>query len=185
MMTLCTEVLSHTLINFFDYYLTIMANGTIVKSVTDVLAICSDIFESAKNEIVYISPPSLLVFASQYGINNKEIMFIQNGGHVRGITDFSHPYVEVIRENLAIGENVRHYSRYQGVFMLVGDERESISSINIDAENLSLNTPVVTLWSQDPTYAEYLVSTFEIAWGQSVPAEERIEELLKEGPPQV
>jgi hypothetical protein len=162
-----------------------MANGTIVKSVTDVLAICSDIFESAENEIVYISPPSLLVFASQYGINDKEIMFIQNGGHVRGIADFSHPYVEVIRENLAIGENVRHYSRYHGVFMLVGDERESISSINIDAESLSLNTPVVSLWSQDPIYAEYLVSTFEIAWGQSVPAEERIEELLKEGSPQV
>jgi hypothetical protein len=57
--------------------------------------------------------------------------------------------------------------------------------INIDAESLSLNTPVVALWSQNPTYAEYLVSTFEIAWGQAVPAEESIEELLKEGPPQV
>jgi hypothetical protein len=69
--------------------------------------------------------------------------------------------------------------------MLVGDRKESISSISIDAESLSIDTPVVALWSwsDNPTYAEYLMSTFETAWEQSVPAAQRIEELLKEGPP--
>ena len=30
--------------------------------------------------------------------------------------------------------------------------------------------------------SDYLVSTFELLWEQSIPAAQRIEELLKEGP---
>ena len=54
--------------------------------------------------------------------------------------------------------------------------------MSIDVESLSIDTPVVALWSDDPTYAEYLMSTFETAWEQAVPAAQRIEELLNEGP---
>ncbi|MGB8311990.1 MAG: hypothetical protein WCE81_09030 [Halobacteriota archaeon] len=43
----------------------------------------------------------------------------------------------------------------------------------------------MALWSSNLTYAEYLMSTFNLAWEQSVSAAERIEELLKEGPPPV
>jgi hypothetical protein len=38
------------------------------------------------------------------------------------------------------------------------------------------------LWADDPTYANYLSATFDMLWKQAVPAEERIKELLKEGP---
>lgn len=38
------------------------------------------------------------------------------------------------------------------------------------------------LYTRDPVYADYLVSTFELLWKQSTPAEERIGELLKHGP---
>ena len=62
-----------------------------------------------------------------------------------------------------IGQSMRHSEKYQGVFMLVGDKRESISSISVDGESLSIDDPVVALWSDDPTYAEYLMSTFKIA----------------------
>jgi len=34
-------------------------------------------------------------------------------------------------------------------------------------------------------YVECLKSTFEMEWQQAVPAAQQIEELLKEGPPQV
>jgi len=68
--------------------------------------------------------------------------------------------------------------------MVVAD-KESISSINVDFKNLWLDTPIVALWSNDPTYADYLMSTFELAWEQAVPAAQRIEELLKEGPPNI
>ncbi len=159
-----------------------MANGTIITSVTDVLAICSSIIESANNEIVYLSPPSLLVLASQFSLSEKTKRLIQRGGGARGIADFSHPYIKEIRDSLDNGEDMRYFPQYQGTFMLVGDRQESISSINVDAESLSIDTPVVALWSDDSTYAEYLMSTFELAWERAVPAAQRIEELLKEGP---
>jgi len=162
-----------------------MADGKIITSVTDVLAICSSIIESANNEVVYIAPASLLVLASRFGLAEKTKMLIQKAGSVRSIADFSYPYIDEMRKLLDIGEGVRHISQYQGIFMLIGDGRESISSMSVDVESLSIDTPVVALWSDDPTYAEYLMSTFEIAWEQSVSAAQRIEELLEEGPPDI
>ena len=162
-----------------------MSYGINVERVTDALAICSEIFESAKNEIVYLAPPSVLVLASQLGLNEEARIFVQNGGRVRGIVDFSDLYIEVIRKSLGGGENVRYFRQYKGIFMLVGDAKESISSVNVDAEGLSMDTPITALWSDDPTYIEYLISTFEGAWKQAVPAAQRIEELLKEGAPSI
>ena len=159
-----------------------MADGIIITSVTDALAICSSIIESASNEVAYLSPPSLLVLASQLGLREKIKLLIQKEARVRGIADFSYQYISEMRELLDIGTDVRHISQYQGIFMLVGDGRESISSMSIDVESLSIDTPLIALWSDDPTYAEYLMSTFEMAWEQSIPAAQRIEELLKEGP---
>ena len=162
-----------------------MADGTIITSVTDALAICSKIMESANNEVVYISPPSLLVLGSQFSLRENAKTLIQKGCCVRSIADFSYPYIEEMRELLEIGEGVRHVPHYQGIFMLVGDRKESISSVSIDLKSLSVDTPVVALWSDNPTYAEYLMSTFELLWEQAVPAAQRIEELLKEGPPNI
>ena len=162
-----------------------MADGKIITSVTDALVICSSIIESANNEVVYLSPPSLLALASQFGFAEKTKMLKQKGGRVRGIADFSYPYIKEIQQRLDNSTDVRHAPHYQGIFMLVGDRKESISSMSIDVKSLSVDTPVVALWSDKPTYAEYLMSTFETAWEQSVSAAERIKELLKEGPPQV
>jgi len=80
---------------------------------------------------------------------------------------------------------VRHFEKYQGVFIIVVDGRKSISTISVDVKHLSIDTPVAALWnwSDDPTYAEYLMSIFETAWEQAIPAAQRIEELLKEGAP--
>ncbi|MGB8310241.1 MAG: hypothetical protein WCE81_00035 [Halobacteriota archaeon] len=41
------------------------------------------------------------------------------------------------------------------------------------------------LWCDDTTYAAYLISTFELLWEQAIPAAQRIEELLKEGHPDI
>jgi len=162
----------------------IMTDGTIIMNGIDGLAVCSNIIESASNEVVYISPPSLLVLASQFGLTDKTRLFIQKGGHVRAIVNLSYPYIKEARERLASGVDLRHVSQYQGIFLLVGDKVESISTMTVNGENLAIDTPVVALWSKDPTYAEYLIATFEMAWEQAIPAAQRIEELLKEGPPQ-
>jgi len=158
-----------------------MTDRTTITSVTEALAICSNIIESAENEVVYISPSSLLLLASQLGLIERVKLFMQKGGRVRGITDFSHEHIKEMQKGLDNGIDMRHFPQYQGIFMLVGDGRESISSISIDVRSLSIDTPVVALWSDDPTHAEYLMSIFETAWEQAIPAVQRIEELLKEG----
>ena len=119
-----------------------MADGTIITSVTDALVIGSNIIESANNEIVYLYPSPMLVFASQLGLAERSKLFIQKGGHVRGIADFSYLYIKEIQQRLDTGVDVRYFSQYQGIFMLVGDRRESISSMSIDVESLSIDTPL-------------------------------------------
>ncbi|HXY87090.1 MAG TPA: hypothetical protein VEG44_01480, partial [Candidatus Acidoferrales bacterium] len=61
----------------------------------------------------------------------------------------------------------------------------SISAISADINHVSLNEPLSAIWTHDLTYADYLASTFELLREQAIPAAQRIDELLKEGPPEI
>jgi hypothetical protein len=84
-----------------------------------------------------------------------------------------------VRELLDIGEDVRLVNNQQEVLFLC-DKTESVSSINPVTEDLVLNDQLVAYWTDDPTYAAYLFSSFKAAWTKSVPVADRIQELLKE-----
>jgi hypothetical protein len=161
-----------------------ITDGTIITNITDAIAIVSQILESAENEVIWLVPRASLPYALRYNIIEKSKPLIQSGVRMRGIADFSYPYIDMLQKLLYAGQDVRHFSKYKGIFMVVADKK-SISSMSIDVENLSLDTPIVALWNDDSTYTEYLMSTFELAWEQAVPAAQRIEELLKEGPPNI
>ncbi len=161
-----------------------MPSGTVINSVEDVVAVVLGIFESAKQEIVYLSSPSLLSIAGTYDTVSSAKRFIQNGGVMRGITTISRATVEEARMRLDIGVDLRHSDQSYELFMFVGDKRYSISAINIGIEEFTLDTPVTAFWSESPVYAEYLLTSFENAWTEAVPAEERIHELLEQEPPQ-
>ncbi len=156
---------------------------TIVKSVKDVMAISTALLNSIEQEfLVYVNEVAAVV-ASLYGINETAKELIGRGGKVRVITDISYSTIELAQQLLEIGEEVRHYNRYSGIMFIVFDRKNSISAINADVKRVSLDEPLSALWTNDPTYANYLVSTFELLWQQSIPAAQQIQELLKEGPP--
>ena len=64
------------------------------------------------------------------------------------------------------------------------DKKASIVGIHWELNHVSLDQPLTSLFTDDPTYAQYLTTTFEMLWKQSVPAEEHTQELLEQGPPQ-
>jgi len=157
----------------------------ILKSVREIVTVSISSLTSAEQELLFFVPADMLVIASLYGINEESKKLIECGGRVRGISDISYTYIEPAQELLNIGEDIRHYDQYQGLFFGVIDRQICFSSINADISRISLDEPSILLWTTDPIYAEYLASTFEMLWERSVPAAQRIEELLKEGPPQV
>ena len=159
-----------------------MAKGTIIESVKDALAVGSNIIESAKSEIVWLLPLSIVIFAAQYGIPNKSKTLIEHGGHIKSIFHISSQYVELAQSLLDIGENLRHLDQYEGVFFLVGDKKQSISSIHVNVEDLSLDDRIVAFGSETPIYAEYLLTHFDQAWAQGVGAQDRLNELLEQRP---
>ncbi len=128
-------------------------------------------------------PESAVILASQFGVNPFTKEFIDRGGRVRIlVTDFPYALIPLIRELIEIGADVRYLGQ-QGLLFTVLDRRIGISAINVDMKLVKLNQLFIALWTDDPTYAHYLASTFELMWRQAIPAEERIEELLKQGPP--
>ncbi len=156
-----------------------MPSGIVINGVEDIVAAILGVFESSQREIVFLSSPSFVSLAGTLDTFQYAKQFIQNGGAIRGITTVSHSNVDKVWTRLGIREDLRHSDSLSEIFMLVGDKQHSVSSINLGIRDYTLDTPVVAFWSESPTYAEYLLTAFETAWSQAVPAEERIEELLK------
>jgi hypothetical protein len=138
-----------------------------------------------KEELLVVVPDIMFVIASLYGMNEVFKEFIDRGGKMRAISDISYPMIELVQQVLDIGEDIRHYDEYKGIIFAVFDRKTSISAINVDIKGVSLDEPISALMTDDPTYANYLISTFELLWEQAIPAAQRIEELLREGPPKV
>jgi hypothetical protein len=161
-----------------------MPSGTVIKSVKDAIAVVLSIFESAKHEIVFLTPLSLASLGGTYNSMQTAKQFIQNGGVVRSIMPISRDNVEGARTRLDIGEDLRHSDQFHEIFVIVGDKQQSASAINLGVQEYTLDTPITAFWSDDPAYAEYLLTSFENVWSEAIPAEERIRELLEQGPPQ-
>ncbi len=153
----------------------------IIKSTKELIAAVILLLASMQEEWLLAVPGLATVVASLFGVNDAAAAFIQRGGKVKTMVDISYPIIDNVRELLQIGEDVRHIDKH-GVRFGVFDRTQSVTALNIP-ERASLNAPMTALWTDDPNYAEYLAGTFEMLWKQSVPAEKRIQELLKKGPP--
>jgi hypothetical protein len=93
-----------------------MPAGTVIKSVKDTIAVVLTIFESAKHEIVFITPDSVMNLAANYQTMQSAELFIQNGGTFRGIVPILRDNVERVRRRLDFGEDLRHSDRFHEVF---------------------------------------------------------------------
>ncbi len=153
----------------------------IIKSIKELIAIGTSLVSSLERELMYVIPGEMLIFASLYGLTGTKKL-IDDGGRVRVITDISYSTIESAQQLSDIGEDVRHYNKYRGVYFGVWDRKICLNAINVDVRRISLDEPVAVLWTDDAAYAEYLISTFELLWKQSIPAAQRTEELLKEEP---
>ncbi len=160
------------------------ATFQIIKNLADGVSRGLSVLNSMEKEWVAVVPAIITVISSLYFIED-DIKFMNRGGTIRFISDITYPYVEIIQQHLDVGMEVRHFDKYTGVIFAVWDRKTSMSAINVDIKRVSLNEPISVLWTDDTSYAQYLYSTFELLWGQAVPAAQRIEELLKEGPPQI
>jgi hypothetical protein len=158
-----------------------MPSELVVTGVRDALAVGLEILESAKEEVVWLVPPSLLSLSISYGFAEKTIPFIQNGGVSRGIVQISHANIKDVEICVESGEDVRHSHDGRELWMVVGDGRQSVSATNIGIDDFTLDTPATAFWSDSPTYAQYLLDSFEHAWSQAVPAAERMQELSEQG----
>jgi len=155
----------------------------IIKSVKELVSATITLTSAAKNGFLYVVPGEMLAIASLFGINAEAKKIVEQGGSIRGISDVRYADIAPAQEVLDIREDLRHYNNYRGVYFAVVDRRHCVSAINVDINRIGLDEPISMLWTNDPIYADYLTATFEVLWRQSAPAEQRIQELLQQGPP--
>ena len=106
-------------------------------------------------------PEIMLVIASLFGINEEVKALIDNGGNARGISDISYSCIDAAQELLDIGEDLRRYDHYVGVYFGVLDRRLCFHSIR-NAERPSLTEATVVLWAETSiplVYLRAIVST--------------------------
>jgi sugar-specific transcriptional regulator TrmB len=155
----------------------------IIKSIRELVSATITLTSAAKKGFLYVVPGEMLAIASLFGINAEAKKIVEQGGSIRGISDVRCADIAPAQEVLDIREDLRHYDNYKGVYFAVVDSRHCVSAINVDINRIGLDEPISMLWTNDPTYAEYLTATFEVLWRQSAPAEQRIQELLQQSPP--
>jgi len=155
----------------------------IIKSVKELVAATINLVDSAKNGYLYVVPGDMLVITSLFGINEEAKKIIEQGASVRGITDIRYAEIASAQAQVDIGVDLKHFHNYEGLYFAVVDRKHCISAINVDISRISLNEPISMLWTDDPTYADYLTATFEVLWAQSIPAAEHIQMLSAQDPP--
>jgi sugar-specific transcriptional regulator TrmB len=156
----------------------------IIKSVKEMVSIAVPLTTACQNEVLLVSPLEVIVIGSLFGLIEHVKKAIDRGATFRMLTDISYSGIEFIKEGIAAGEEIRHLSAYRGLYFCTLDRKMCLHGINLDIKHLVLSEPIAMLYTEDRTYAEYLASTFEMLWQQSIPVEQRIEELQKQGPPQ-
>ncbi len=154
----------------------------VLKSIREILAETTPVLRSTEKEFIFVAPADGFIIASQFGVSEIAMGLAKQGGRVRGIAHITYAMIPHLQRVLAAGEEIRHYEGYRGLYFGVFDRQYSVSAININVKHLKLDEPATMLFTNDPVYSKYLVSTFELLWQQATPAEERIQELLEQGP---
>jgi sugar-specific transcriptional regulator TrmB len=155
----------------------------ILKNIKELVSVGITSAALGQKEVIAVMPPEIVTISSLFGVTDEVKKLIGHGATVRLITDISYAAIPVIEEALSIGEVIRHYEKYRGIFFGVIDKKICFQGINVEINRISLNEPLAVLWTDDPTYAAYLAETFEMVWEQAVPAEEQLQQLHKQGPP--
>jgi HTH-type transcriptional regulator, sugar sensing transcriptional regulator len=156
----------------------------IIKNVKELVGVSLPAAAACENEIVVVTPEEMIAVASLFGILDEVKDMIRRGVRFRMLTDVSYAGIEYLKEAMAAGEEIRHLSGYQGVYLAVIDRRICYHGIQMEIKRFSLAEPLAVLYTDNRKYAEYLTATFEMLWDQAMPASERIRELIAQGPPQ-
>jgi hypothetical protein len=152
----------------------------ILESVRNVIAVSSTVLDFARDEILWVLTPQMLLYSGQFGLTEKSRALIQKGGRVRGITRILGTDAHIVRRLLDVGEDVHCVDEYTGVFMLVADKKLSINTSakqNINLERLSLDDRVMAIWTDDSSRIENLIAAFEALWEDTIDAKQCMQQL--------
>jgi sugar-specific transcriptional regulator TrmB len=152
----------------------------VVKGRANTLAIMEQLVAAALERVTFVSSQGGISVLSASGIIEHCIDAVQRGVHVRCVTEIVSRNVGTVREALAGGIEVRHYSNYEATHFFVADARESLTTITFDSFRHGKDATDTAFWTNSPEYAQYLESSFELLWDTATDATKVVDGVLEE-----
>jgi sugar-specific transcriptional regulator TrmB len=151
-----------------------------LKTVGELFAAISQLINSAETSLVFVAHPRFNLITMGGFLDHLKCAAGRDV-HVRGVLNVSVQNLSAGREYLNGGIELRHANQYCGMTLAVADGERSVCLIHAALKSaLSLDENVAALWSDSIAQAQFLMSTFELAWEQASDAKERIDELLRQ-----
>lgn len=149
-----------------------MAPGCrLVKGEREVLATGSRMIAESQSSICLVVRPTALPKLAHYGVIEEWKQAALRGIGIRIVTDAVPTNLAALRE-LMSSTQVRCHKDYSGIFFSVTDNKETVTILATAGARTTIAPSA--FWTDSAEYAGYITSFFDLLWGRSVAAEDRV-----------
>ncbi len=153
----------------------------VVRGRSEVMRGVSRLAQSATRSIVSIVVADMVLFMERWGVIDDYVTALQRPVSIRLITEVTAHNVDIIQQMVESGVEIRHCDNYNGIVFTICDSQESMVAIDFDLRrHQSRDQRTSSFWCNSADYAKRLTALFDDFWKRSVPAQERIQQLLNE-----
>jgi sugar-specific transcriptional regulator TrmB len=150
----------------------------LVKGEHEILATGSRMIAESESSICLVVRPTILPKLAHYGIIEEYKEAALRGVVVRIVTDAVPTNLATLTELMGV-TRVRCRRDYTGMFFWVADNKETVTLLATAGARASLANSA--FWTDSAEYAGYTTSFFDLLWGRSVAAEDRIRAVFPLG----
>jgi sugar-specific transcriptional regulator TrmB len=143
----------------------------LVKGEHEILATGSRMIAESESTICFVVRPTILPKLAHYGIIKEYKEAALRGVQVRIVTDAVSTNFAALTE-LMSATQVRCRKDYTGMFFWIADNKETVTLLAAAGARASLANSA--FWTDSAEYAGYMTSFFDLLWGRSVAAEDRV-----------
>lgn len=143
----------------------------LVKGEHEIMATSSRMIAESESTICLAVHPTILPRLAHYGIIEEYKEAALRGVEVRIVTDAAPTNLAALAE-LMSATQVRCHKDYTGMFFWIADNKETVTLLATAGARASRANSA--FWTDSVEYAGYMTSFFDLIWGRSIAAKDRV-----------
>ncbi|MGZ4935945.1 MAG: TrmB family transcriptional regulator [Halobacteriota archaeon] len=153
----------------------------VIRGRSEVMRALSKLTQTATESVVVAVIADMVPFIVRWGVISDYVTVVQRSVDIRCVTEVTPHNLNTIQQMIEGGIAVHHWDHYDSLIFTVVDSKESMVNIDFDLhKHQSQDLHTCAFWCNSTNYAKRLTSIFDDVWRRSIPAQERIQQLLNE-----